>query len=107
MRSLFVRIFVSYWIAQALFMLVAIVVIMTMRPQRDTSVWGAIYAKTLTEAVQAYDHGGQPEVGECLVLADDLPGGLHGPGQAPVRPRRLACGERRHCRGQAARPRGQ
>lgn len=66
MRSLFVRIFVSYWIAQALFMLVAIVVIMTMRPQRDTSVWGAIYAKTLTEAAQAYDHGGQPEVQQYL-----------------------------------------
>lgn len=66
MRSLFFRIFFSYWVAQALFMLVAIVVIMTMRPQRDTSVWGAQYAKALNEAVQAYDRGGQAEVQHYL-----------------------------------------
>jgi two-component system sensor histidine kinase CpxA len=62
MRSLFLRIFLYYWLAQALFILVAIVVTMTMRPQRDTSVWGAQYAKALSDAVLAYERGGQPEV---------------------------------------------
>jgi len=66
LRSLFLRIFLSYWVAQALFMLVAIVVTMTMRPQRDTSVWGAEYSKALNEAVQAYDKGGQPAVQRYL-----------------------------------------
>lgn len=66
MRSLFVRIFLSYWVAQALFMLVAIAVTMTMRPQRDTSVWGQQYAKALNEAVQTYDQGGQPAVQHYL-----------------------------------------
>ena len=66
MRSLFVRIFLSYWVAQALFMLLAIVIIMTVRPQRDTSVWGAQYSKALSEAVQAYDRGGQPELQRYL-----------------------------------------
>jgi len=71
MRSLFLRIFVWYWIAQALFMLLAIVAIMTMRPQRDTSVWGAIYAKSLNEAVQAYHQGGQPELQQYLDGLED------------------------------------
>ena len=62
MRSLFLRIFLYYWLAQALFILVAILVTMTMRPQRDTSVWGAQYAKALSDAVLAYERGGQPEV---------------------------------------------
>ena len=66
MRSLFLRIFLYYWLAQALFILVAILVTMTMRPQRDTSVWGAQYAKALSDAVQAYERGGQPEVQRYL-----------------------------------------
>jgi two-component system sensor histidine kinase CpxA len=65
-RSLFFRIFLSYWAAQALFILVAVVITMTMRPQRDTSVWGAQYARALNEAVQAYAHGGQAEAQHFL-----------------------------------------
>ena len=38
MRSLFVRIFLSYWVAQALFFVLAILVASAMRPDRKSVV---------------------------------------------------------------------
>jgi len=59
MKSLFVKIFVSYWIAQALFFVLAILVASALRPSREISDLQAQQAKFLSEAVQAYQTGGE------------------------------------------------
>ena len=58
MRSLFVRIFLSYWIAQALFFVLAILVAWAVRPSREIANLQAQQAKFLAEGVQAYKAGG-------------------------------------------------
>jgi two-component system, OmpR family, sensor histidine kinase CpxA len=59
MRSLFLRIFLSYWVAQALFLVSAIVVTLAIRPSSDIAEVQAQQAKFLREAVQAYKAGGE------------------------------------------------
>lgn len=59
MRSLFVKIFVSYWIAQALFFVLAILVASALRPMREISDLQAEQPKFLGEVVQAYQTGGE------------------------------------------------
>ena len=59
MRSLFVKIFVSYWIAQALFFVLAILVASALRPTHEISDLQADQPKLLTEVVQAYQTGGE------------------------------------------------
>ena len=54
MRSLFVRIFLSYWVAQALFLVLAILVTLAIRPSGEIASVQAQQAKFLNEAVQAY-----------------------------------------------------
>ena len=66
MRSLFLKIFVSFWLALALSVVLAILVTLAMRPQRDSATWEALRAKALGEAVQAYEQGGEPQVREYL-----------------------------------------
>lgn len=58
MRSLFLRIFLSYWMAQALFLVLAILVTLAMRPSGETSSVQAQQARFLNEAVQALQSGG-------------------------------------------------
>ncbi len=58
MKSLFVRIFLSYWVAQALFMVIAILLTSSFRPSAEISSLDAQRTKFLTEAVQAYQSGG-------------------------------------------------
>src|SRR6202041_3285202 len=59
MRSLFVRIFLSYWIAQALFMVLAIVATSSFRPSAEIANLEAQQSRILSEAVQAYQAGGE------------------------------------------------
>jgi len=59
MRSLFVRIFLSYWMAQALFLVLAILVTLAIHPSSEIATVQAQQAKFLGEAVQAYQTGGQ------------------------------------------------
>jgi two-component system sensor histidine kinase CpxA len=59
MRSLFLKIFLSYWIAQALFLVLAILVTWAMRPPQEASGVETQQAKFLGEAVQAYQSGGE------------------------------------------------
>jgi two-component system, OmpR family, sensor histidine kinase CpxA len=59
MRSLFVRIFLSYWIAQALFVVLAILVTLAIRPSGEIASVQAQQARFLNEAVQAYKTGGE------------------------------------------------
>lgn len=58
MRSLFLKIFLSFWIAQALFVVLAILTTIAMRPARQVSEVEASQSKTLEEAVSAYQKGG-------------------------------------------------
>ena len=59
MRSLFVRIFLSYWVAQALFLVLAILVTLAIRPSGEISSVQAQQSRFLSEAVQAYLAGGE------------------------------------------------
>ncbi len=59
MRSLFVRIFLSYWIAQALFVVLAILVTLAIRPSGEIASVQAQQGRLLNEAVQAYKAGGE------------------------------------------------
>jgi hypothetical protein len=59
MRSLFVRIFLSYWMAQALFLVLAILVTLAVHPSSEIANVQAQQSRFLSEAVQAYQTGGQ------------------------------------------------
>src|SRR5437667_7328722 len=63
MRSLFLRIFLSFWAAVVLFLILAFLVIRATSPAREP---GDELAKALTEAVNAYRGGGEHAAGEYL-----------------------------------------
>ncbi|HWJ47235.1 MAG TPA: histidine kinase dimerization/phospho-acceptor domain-containing protein, partial [Candidatus Udaeobacter sp.] len=56
MKSLFWRIFLSFWIAQALFVILAILVTIVFRPRSST--WEALRTSVLNDAVSAYEEHG-------------------------------------------------
>jgi two-component system, OmpR family, sensor histidine kinase CpxA len=66
MRSLFLKIFLSYWLAQALFVVLAVLATVVLRERGEYAAWDAQQATVLSKAVQAYEHGGQPEVRRYL-----------------------------------------
>jgi two-component system sensor histidine kinase CpxA len=66
MRSLFLKIFLSFWIAQALFLVLAILVTVALRPAREISLVEASQSRFLSEAVAAYQAGGVEEVRDYL-----------------------------------------
>jgi two-component system, OmpR family, sensor histidine kinase CpxA len=57
MKSLFLRIFLSFWMAQALFVVLAILVTMGFRPR--TATWEALRTTVLNDSVGAYEEGGE------------------------------------------------
>ncbi len=59
MRSLFVKIFLSFWVAQALFLVLAILATIALHPPRESSGVEALQSKFLSEAVDAYQQGGE------------------------------------------------
>jgi|SRR5579864_818187 len=66
MRSLFLRIFLSFWLALAMFLVLAILATAAMRPTRQISELEALQPKFLSEAVEAYQSGGTPKLREYL-----------------------------------------
>jgi two-component system, OmpR family, sensor histidine kinase CpxA len=68
-RSLFVKIFLSFWLAQALFLVLAILITLGLRSQRESATWEALQAKVLAEAVQLHASGGEDAVRRYL---DDM-----------------------------------
>lgn len=64
MKSLFVRIFLSFWMAQALFFVLAILVTLAFRPRSST--WEALRTTVLNDAVSSYEDGGDQKVREYL-----------------------------------------
>jgi len=65
MKSLFLKIFLSFWLAIALFVVLAILVVMVFRPQRNPT-WESLRSTVLADAISAYEHGGEPKVREYL-----------------------------------------
>src|SRR5215469_15131129 len=57
MKSLFLRIFISFWIALALFVVLAILVTIGFRPR--TATWEALRTTVLNDSVSAYEEGGE------------------------------------------------
>lgn len=64
MKSLFLRIFLSFWAAQALFIVLAILVTIAMRPARRGNENQE--SEILAEAVNAYQTGGERAAHEYL-----------------------------------------
>jgi signal transduction histidine kinase len=60
MKSLFLRIFLSFWMAQALFVVAAILVTVAFRPRSST--FEALRATALNDSVNAYEAGGQKQL---------------------------------------------
>jgi signal transduction histidine kinase len=75
MRSLFLKIFLSFWVAQALFTVLAILATMAMRPAREVSSIEAMQPKYLNEAVDTYQTGGAEKLRDYL---HDLSDAQHG-----------------------------
>ena len=65
MKSLFLKIFLSFWVAQALFLVLAVVVMLAFRPQRN-STWDALRTTGLTDAIAAFEHGGAQQAHDYL-----------------------------------------
>ena len=64
MKSLFLRIFLSFWGAQALFVVLAILVTLAFRPRSST--WEALRTTVLNEAVTTYEDGGRGQLASYL-----------------------------------------
>jgi two-component system, OmpR family, sensor histidine kinase CpxA len=65
MKSLFLKIFLSFWVATALFLVLGLLVMLALRPQRNAT-WEALRTTALTEAIAAYEQGGTPQAHQYL-----------------------------------------
>jgi len=72
MRSLFFKIFVSFWLSTALFIVLVIVVTVALRPERQLSGLEALQSKFLAEAVDAYQSGGSEKLHTYLRSLRDV-----------------------------------
>lgn len=64
MKSLFLRIFLSFWMALALFLVVAILATLALRPRSST--WEALRTTVLNDAVTAYEQGGELQLRQYM-----------------------------------------
>jgi two-component system sensor histidine kinase CpxA len=70
--KLFLKIFLSFWVAQALFIVLAILVTLAFRPRSST--WEALRTTAMNDAVSAYEEGGPQQLREYL---DNLEASQH------------------------------
>jgi two-component system, OmpR family, sensor histidine kinase CpxA len=68
MKSLFLRIFLSFWVALALFAVLAVLVTLAFRPRSAT--WEALRITTLNDAVNIYEDGGPMQLRDYLEKLD-------------------------------------
>lgn len=66
MRSLFLKIFLFYWLAQALFLVLAILVTLAVQQRGEFAAWQGQQAKVLATAVETYEQGGEAQVRRYL-----------------------------------------
>jgi two-component system, OmpR family, sensor histidine kinase CpxA len=64
MKSLFLRIFLSFWVTQALIIVLAVLLTLALRPRSST--WEALRSTALNDAVAAYEHGGDAELRQYM-----------------------------------------
>src|SRR5208282_643394 len=64
MKSLFLKIFLSFWVAFALFLVLAIVVTLAFRPR--SSSWEGLLSVALNDSVNAYEQEGNRGLKEYL-----------------------------------------
>jgi two-component system, OmpR family, sensor histidine kinase CpxA len=62
--KLFLKIFLSFWVAQALFIVLAILVTLAFRPRSAT--WEALRTTTMNDAVNAYEEDGPQQLRQYL-----------------------------------------
>lgn len=72
MKSLFLRIFLSFWLAQALIIVIVVLITLALRPRSST--WEALRTTALNDAVNAYEQGGDAELRKYM---DDLDATQH------------------------------
>jgi two-component system sensor histidine kinase CpxA len=65
MKSLFLKIFLSFWVAQALFLVLMTLVTLAIRQQAE-SAWETEQTQILSQAVQAYETGGPAALSQYL-----------------------------------------
>ena len=65
MKSLFLRIFLSFWLAIALFVVLTILAVLVLRPQRNPT-WTSLATTSLADAVGVYEQGGPHRLREYL-----------------------------------------
>jgi len=58
MKSLFLKIFLSFWLAQALIVALVVAATVVLRPQTESPFWDYIKTNTADQLVQAYEGGG-------------------------------------------------
>jgi two-component system sensor histidine kinase CpxA len=58
MKSLFLKIFLSFWLAQALIVALVVLATVVFRPQTESPFWEYIKSNTADQLVQAYESGG-------------------------------------------------
>ena len=66
MRSLFLKIFLSFWLALALSLTIAILLTVATRPTRQISYVEALQSKFLGDAIEAYRRGGSRSLEDYL-----------------------------------------
>src|SRR5947209_15675969 len=66
MKSLFLKIFLSFWLVVGLFVALAILLTVATRPTRQISAIEALQPKLLSDAVSAYETGGADRLREYL-----------------------------------------
>src|SRR6476646_9394153 len=66
MKSLFLKIFLSYWVAQALFLALAILITLAMRERGEAAAWDAQQSTVLSKAVQTFEQSGPAEARRYL-----------------------------------------
>ena len=71
MRSIFLRIFLSFWLVVALFIVAAILITVATRPTREISAIEALQPKFLEDAVQSYTTGGAQKLHDYLRTLHD------------------------------------
>jgi len=72
MKSLFLKIFLSFWVALALFLVLAILVTLAFRPRNAT--WEALRTTTLNDSIAAYEDGGATQLSQYF---DNLEASQH------------------------------
>lgn len=66
MKSLFLKIFLSFWLAQALIVALVVIATVVFRPQTESPFWEYIKEHTAQQLVAAYQTGGSPALNKQI-----------------------------------------